>query len=335
MDRLTSTAIVLIGHGSRRGTYNEDIEIMVNDISNYVGIPVFLSYNEFNSPNWRDLINELIEKGYSKFIIGLVFLGRGNHIYNDIMGEMIGRPVEIEKWINITLNGKEISFYFTETLARSPLVRTALLYRLLKPLNLFSTAEFVENPEEIEERSLSLINQYLMEEDNRKKRIIAKAIFASGNPEIAKAIYIHEKAIDSTIEALRTGVAILSDVNMVKAGLRWKTDCLINDPKIIEVAKKEGITRAEASIIYGLKEQRLVVIGNSPTSILGLIKAIKMGAEVPAVIATPPGFTNAIEAKNALISSGIPSIVIRGTLGGSGIAVAIANEIVKMAGEKA
>jgi len=60
---------------------------------------------------------------------------------------------------------------------------------------------------------------------------------------------------------------------------------------------------------------------------------VKQGVDIPFIVATPPGFTNAKESKEALIESKIPSVVLTGTYGGSGIAVAIINEIIKMAME--
>ncbi len=54
------------------------------------------------------------------------------------------------------------------------------------------------------------------------------------------------------------------------------------------------------------------------------------------VIATPPGFTNAADAKEELIKIGIPSIVVRGGTygGGSNVAVAIFNELISMVGRR-
>ncbi len=49
------------------------------------------------------------------------------------------------------------------------------------------------------------------------------------------------------------------------------------------------------------------------------------------VIASPPGFTNAANAKEDLIKIGIPSIVVRGgTYGGSNVAAAVFNELISM-----
>lgn len=49
------------------------------------------------------------------------------------------------------------------------------------------------------------------------------------------------------------------------------------------------------------------------------------------VIATPPGgFTNAVNAKEELIRMRVPSVVVRGTYGGSNVAVAVFNELLSI-----
>ena len=119
---------------------------------------------------------------------------------------------------------------------------------------------------------------------------------------------------------------------MVAVGIRWrKVVCKIDAPEVIEASKILKKTRAAIGIRESVGDGgKIVVIGNSPTALVEVIKIIKEGKDIPLVIATPPGFTNAIEAKEELVRNGIPSIVIRGSYGGSGIAVAIINELINM-----
>ncbi len=331
MDRLSSKAIVLIGHGSRRNTYNQDIERIVKSLGYELNVPVYLSYNEFNSPNWRDLIPKLLERGVTNFVFGLVFLGRGNHVYQDIMGE-IGAS-KIGEWERVKYREHEINVFFTETLGRSPLVKMALKYRLGRALNFFPDVEDVlMDPEAIENSSINKILEQIDSNDERVRSVIAKAVFASGNMELSKYLYVSNDAIDSGIEALRSNVSILTDVKMVRAGIRWgKVRCFIDDPIVAESAKRKGVTRASEAIRFGLREPSIVVIGNAPTALAETLRMAREGADIPLVIATPPGFTNAVEVKEKLVKSGIPSIVLRGSMGGSGIAASITNEVVRLA----
>ncbi len=331
MDSLSSTAIMLVGHGSRRETYNEDIEMMIDYIRKRINLPIFLTYNEFSKPDWRELLNVIVERGFRRIIIGLVFLGRGNHVFKDIMSYI--KVNRLNTWTKTQLNDYIIEVYVTEPLASSPLVALSLFYRLARAINLFPPLDdFTEDPTEIEEESMNKILKSLDVNDEREKRVIAKAIFASGNPEIAK--YVKVKNIDAGIEAIRSQVEILTDVKMVAAGIRWnKVICLIDDDEVKKLSKDLGITRAAAAMRLGLAKEggKLVVIGNAPTALIEAIRLVREGKDIPFIVASPPGFTNAIEAKEALVNSNIPSVVVLNTYGGSGIAVAIINEIIKMA----
>lgn len=330
MDRLSSAAILLIGHGSRRETYNEDIENLISYIEKRVNLPVYLTYNEFAKPDWRELLRNIVNEGFERIVIGLVFLGRGNHVFRDIM-EFI-KVNKLNNWIKTNIYGKEVYIYVTEPLASSPLVTLSLYYRLARALNLFpDITNVVEDPLEIEENSMNMILSNIDIKDEKERRIVAKAIFASGNPEIAKFIRINN--LDAGIEAIRAESEIVTDVKMVAAGIRWKKiKCMIDDDIVKDLSKKLGITRAAASMRTALKEGgKVVVIGNAPTALIETLKMVKEGIDIPFIVASPPGFTNAKDSKEALVKSGIPSVVVTGTYGGSGIAVAIINEIIRLA----
>lgn len=330
MDRLSNAAILLIGHGSRRETYNEDIENLISYIEKRVNLPVYLTYNEFAKPDWRELLRNIVNEGFERIVIGLVFLGRGNHVFRDIM-EFI-KVNKLNNWIKTNIYGKEVYIYVTEPLASSPLVTLSLYYRLARALNLFpDITNVVEDPLEIEENSMNMILSNIDIKDEKERRIVAKAIFASGNPEIAKFIRINN--LDAGIEAIRAESEIVTDVKMVAAGIRWKKiKCMIDDDIVKDLSKKLGITRAAASMRTALKEGgKVVVIGNAPTALIETLKMVKEGIDIPFIVASPPGFTNAKDSKEALVKSGIPSVVVTGTYGGSGIAVAIINEIIRLA----
>jgi precorrin-8X/cobalt-precorrin-8 methylmutase len=333
MDDLSKYGIILIGHGSRKETYNQDLEVISKYISRKLNAKVELAYNEYSSPNWRDVIKEFINEGYSNIIIGLAFLGRGNHVYNDIMGEMGVK--KIGEWEKTFFNGKEASLYLTEPVGPSVLIGLALYLRILRALNV-KDRMYIDNPNEIEENSISIISKYLEDvEDEKVRRIIAKVIFASGNPELRHYVYVSEDAVEAGKEALNAESEILADVKMVASGIRWsKVSCYIDNEDVRRMAKSTNKTRAAMGIRYGAGEGgKIIVIGNSPTALIEAIRLIKEGKDFPLIISTPPGFTNATEAKEELIKLGIPSIVLRGTYGGSGIATAVTNELISISSE--
>ncbi|MDE0409791.1 MAG: precorrin-8X methylmutase, partial [Alphaproteobacteria bacterium] len=74
----------------------------------------------------------------------------------------------------------------------------------------------------------------------------------------------------------------------------------------------------------------LCVIGNAPTALFRLLELLAGGAPRPAaIVATPPGFVGASEAKAALASGdhGIPFLTLLGRRGGSAVAAAAVNAL--------
>lgn len=323
-------AIVVITHGSRRGTFVEDMQKVADFLQTKLLREVILSHNEYSEPNWRTVLDELVEKGVKRVVFALAFLGRGNHIAKDIMGSL-GLNMEFYTWKKTNWKGKEIEVYFTKPLADSQLVKIALLSRVSKA---FTKQDYqaIEDPYEIEERTMNLIREMIRDKVDKKfLELYARAVYATGNPDIVNHVYISDDFLDSAIEALRAKVEILADIKMVAVGIRWnKVKTLIDDERAKDLSKLLGITRAEAGMMLALNEGTYgIVIGNSPTAILGLLKS---NSEVPFVIATPPGFTNAKELKEELIKrKEYPSFVVRGSLGGSNIAVAVMNEVIREA----
>lgn len=323
-------AVLMITHGSRRGDFNDDMANVASYISRRLGVQIYLAHNEYSEPNWRSVLRDLVLKGYGKVVVVLAFLGRGNHVMRDIMGELgVG---EFNRWVKAKYGGREVNIYVTKPLSDSELVKLALVMRVRAALDFDQGPSYAYDPEEIERDSMKHVRQIVREianVDGIELEIISRVVYASGNPELAKHVYISEDAVDSGIEALRAGVPILTDVRMVKEGIRWnRVENYLDEAA--ELASRLGITRAAAAMRLGLGSPKIVVVGNSPTALAEALRIHReRGVEIPLVVASPPGFINAPAVKEELIRSGIPCIVVRGTFGGSGIAVAVMNELIR------
>ncbi|MGC9104942.1 MAG: precorrin-8X methylmutase [Thermoprotei archaeon] len=323
-------AIVVVTHGSRRKEFIDDLEKMSEALKGF-DAEVILAHNEYSFPNWREVIKDLVARGYDRIVFALAFLGRGNHVFRDIAGSL--GVEELETWKEVEVEGKRIQVYFTRPLADSPLVQAALKLRVLKALDLpYLDHDFEEDPEEIEERSMSLAEEEVKKVrpdlSGVELRIAARLVYTSGNPEVAKAFHFSKEAAQVALEAFKAGVTVIADVKMVEAGIRWprKANALNFADKVQgKTLTAIGVRRAIESV-EGLKA---VAVGNAPTALLETLRAVKEGKEVSFVVATPPGFTNAAEVKEALIASGIPHFTVRGSLGGSNLAVAIVNELLR------
>jgi precorrin-8X/cobalt-precorrin-8 methylmutase len=92
-----------------------------------------------------------------------------------------------------------------------------------------------------------------------------------------------------------------------------------------------GIERA----LKGEHNIGIIAIGNAPTALLKVIETFN--AEQPAcpplVVGVPVGFVNALESKALLSSQKFPFITNLSRKGGTPVAVAIVNALLKMAAE--
>jgi len=208
---------------------------------------------------------------------------------------------------------------------------------------------FIQDPAEIEARSMALIAPYLEELklDEAHTKIFSRVIHAAGDPDYANHIRIHSQAVDSAVDAIRGGADIFCDVEMVRTGISKKTlaqyggqvQCLIADSQVAAMAKEQGITRSMAAFrTFGHQlDGAVVAVGNAPTALFELFRLMEEENVRPAVvIGVPVGFVGAAESKDLLAEkSNAPYITVLGNKGGSPIAASIVNALLYMMGPKA
>ena len=182
-------------------------------------------------------------------------------------------------------------------------------------------------PAEIEKRSFEIITEELGDRvfDPLQEPIIKRAIHTSADFEYADSLCFSEHAVEKALDALRKGAYIVTDTQMGKSGINKKVMaefggevcCFMSDPDVAETAKKNGTTRAVASMEKAAKLDRPLVfaIGNAPTALIQLYEM---------------GFVNVVQAKELIMTAGVPYIVARGRKGGSNIAAAICNALLYM-----
>ena len=213
--------------------------------------------------------------------------------------------------------------------------------------------DYSENPQEIINESFDIIDN-LVDFDKIPEAfrpIVRRVIHATGDTDYADNLIISPTAVESAVNALTSGKSIVTDVNMVKAGINAKAInrfggkiiCRIADEDIAQKAKESNKTRAITSIQESLDDISggIVAIGNAPTAVFSIIDLIRREGVVPAlVIAVPVGFVKSAESKEALkvfldnkTDPQIPYIVNIGRKGGSAVAVAIVNALINIAKE--
>ena len=204
--------------------------------------------------------------------------------------------------------------------------------------------DFIKEPMTIENRSMELIAPHLAELhlDEREMKLYSRLIHASGDVGYAPITRVHPQAIDAAIAALKRGVDIYTDVEMVRTGINKKklasfggtVHCLVADPDVAARAKAEGITRSMVAMRTFGKDMdgSIVAIGNAPTALFEVLRLVREEGIRPAcIVGIPVGFVGAAESKAELAANDIvPYITVEGSKGGSPIAAAAVNALMYM-----
>ncbi len=206
----------------------------------------------------------------------------------------------------------------------------------------------IENvlPAEIEKRSFEIITEELKQEGiylpEKQAAIIKRCIHTSADFDYAKNLMFSVGAVEKALDAIRNGASIVTDTQMGKAGINKKrlsryggqVYCFMSDEDVAEAAKKNGTTRAVASMEKAckLEEKLIFAIGNAPTALIHLYEMLREGRIQPElVIGVPVGFVNVVQSKELILSlEDTPYIVARGRKGGSNIAACICNALLYM-----
>ncbi len=169
-------------------------------------------------------------------------------------------------------------------------------------------------------------------------------IHATADFELVHTTAFHSRALQAGIKALRGGAPIITDTNMVKAGISLKrlraygtkVCCAISRQAVAKEARITGKTRAAAAMrsLAPRMKGSLVAVGNAPTALREVLAIAGNRAHRPAlIIGIPVGMVDAVESKEQLIASGLPFITVRGERGGSPLAASVVNALALLAAE--
>lgn len=198
-------------------------------------------------------------------------------------------------------------------------------------------------PRDIERRSFEIITQELGERklDPEKELIIKRCIHTSADFDYADTLCFSEDVVKKALDDLRQGACIVTDTQMGRSGINKRAlaryggevYCFISDEDVAETAKKNGTTRATASMdkAASLQKPLIFAIGNAPTALVRLYELIEEGKINPAlIIGVPVGFVNVVQSKELIMKTDTPYIVAKGRKGGSNIAACICNALLYM-----
>lgn len=171
-----------------------------------------------------------------------------------------------------------------------------------------------------------------------EERIAVRVIHACGMVEAAQDLVFSPDFAETARDALRAGVPVLCDAEMVAHGItrarlpaKNEVICALRDPQTPGLAAKLGTTRSAAALDLWMPRLAgaVVAVGNAPTALFRLLEMLEAGAPKPAaIIGMPVGFVGAAESKAALAKlSPVPWMIIHGRKGGSAMTAAAVNAL--------
>ncbi len=331
--------IILIGHGSPKKDAN-NVE-MVGRLLHQAIHPgcskgcVKVAYLQFAEPDLMDTIKESVHGGAGRVIVHPFFLSSGMHVTKDI-------PEMIE---DAKAMYPEVEFVYTEPLGIHEKLVQVIAERIKTAGALL--------PADIEKKSFEIISEEIDLSDVPQEQvpIIKRVIHTTADFEFKRILIFHPDAINTGINAIRAGKNILTDVEMVKTGInkkllkKWGGEVICNiQQSAFSHQQSEVKTKAAMGIESALKENNnigIIAIGNAPTALLKAIEIftpptppLNKGGNtggVPLVIGVPVGFVKALESKALLSAQNFPFITNLSRKGGSPVAAAIVNALLKMA----
>lgn len=340
---MSPTGVIVLAHGSRGEREPGDrLRQIVQYLRLRVTPPIEIEHAslQFGRPRLSEAIEILMGRGVRHVVVVPYFLFEGRHINQDI-------PQELDA---IRMRYPDIEVSLAETLGVDDRLVDVLVDRVseaIRPLAIDGSVLGRHHPQPnmIEAQSMTIIDRLLppLSCSMGERDVIKRVVHATGDPQIARQIRIHPDAIQVGIAAIGKKAPIFTDVKMVAAGIsRRATElgceviCMVNDKDVASLAKENGKTRAATAIDrYGDRlDGAIVAIGNAPTALYALLELIDLRVVLPAlVVGVPVGFVGAAQSKAELAKHQVPYILTEGFRGGSGVAAAAVNALLKLAEE--
>lgn len=192
----------------------------------------------------------------------------------------------------------------------------------------------------IVEQSFAIIDREVGEHnlDPQQYQIARRIIHTTADFEYLNLLEFSHDPINSALVSLKKGIPIVTDVTMVRQGIKTMVGKTFNNPIVSAIDFAEtalpGKTRTETGLIRCWQKypEAIYVIGNAPTALIALSACIKQkNIYPPLVVGAPVGFVAVEESKQACRELNVPQIVVKGRKGGSPVAAAIINALLVMA----
>ena len=164
------------------------------------------------------------------------------------------------------------------------------------------------------------------------RAVTERIIHATADFDYITDLICDENALAVGVAALRRGAPVVADVAMVAAGITgYPVICKIADSLSVRLARTTGITVSAAAVRLAFGQAgpgAIWLVGCAPTA---LSEIISREVEPALVVGVPVGFVGAAAAKQELRLSGLPALTNVSEKGGSAVAVAAFNALLRAA----
>jgi len=164
------------------------------------------------------------------------------------------------------------------------------------------------------------------------RAVTERVIHATGDLGYVTDLICDEAALAAGLAALRRAVPVVADGPAVACDITgYPVICKAGDSLAARLARTAGITVSAAAVRLAssaVGPGAVWLVGSAPDA---LWEIMAREVEPALVIGVPVGFVGAAEAKDALRRSGLPSLSNRSEKGGSAVAVAAFEALLRMA----
>jgi precorrin-8X/cobalt-precorrin-8 methylmutase len=164
------------------------------------------------------------------------------------------------------------------------------------------------------------------------RAVTERIIHATADFDYITDLICDENALAAGVAALRRGAPVVADVAMVASGITgYPVICKIADSLSARLARTTGITVSAAAVRLAFGQAgpgAIWLVGCAPTA---LSEIISREVDPVLVVGVPVGFVGAAAAKQELRLSGLPSLTNVSEKGGSAVAVAAFNALLRVA----
>ncbi len=298
------------------------------------------AFMQFGKPDFFEGAEKCIKGGAQTIVIHPYFLAAGDHVTKDVP-EMVTQ---------ISKAHPSVRFVFSKPLGIHDALASVVVDRVYEAMESEPPASGRPDvpPDAIESESLSIVEAELGKTSlpPAELAVLKRVIHATADFSFSNSLCFHPEAIKAGVKAIKAGKNILVDIRMLEMGINasalgrhgGRVVCHLADPDVTDRARESGSTRTEIAIEKGFSDNiGIVAVGNAPTAlfrVMNLMERPSLGSYLPdLLVGVPVGFVNAAESKNLLSEKPYPFITTLGRKGGTPVAAAIVNALLKLAEE--